>query len=370
MPLSDPPAEDLADLYDNAPCGYVSLSADTHIVKANRTFAAWLGTPDADHTGKPFLDFLGFGGRIAFETHIVPLLRMQGFAHEIAFDLLRADGVKLPVIASAAEKRDGEGRHLFTRLTLFQSVDRRLYERDLLEARIRAEAEAKSEHEIATLREQFLAVLGHDLRNPLAALAAGTSILQQRESLSERGRHIVSEMNASIARATELTDNLLDLARSRLGGGLPLARDADEPLTPMLEQVVSEIRAVAAGRDIHSQFAIAEPIDCDRSRVAQLTSNLLANAVTHGAPDTPIEVAAKTIEGRLLLTIANRGEQISPAAQAKLFEPFFRASVRQSQNGLGLGLFIVKEIAQAHGGEIAVSSTEECTRFTFSMPLA
>lgn len=363
------PVEDLADLYENAPCGYLSLSPDGRIVKLNRRLAGWLGWEAEDVVGKPIHDLLSFGGRIAFETHLAPLLRIQGFVNELALDLLQSDGLKLPVIANAAEKRDSEGRHLLTRITLFKAVDRRSFERGLMDARDRAQAAIAAEHETSMLREQFIAVLGHDLRNPLAALAAGVRMLSKREQLSDRGQLVIKEMGSSITRATALVTNLLDLARGRLGGGLPIKRDSSQPLAPVLEQVVSEMRAIAPDRQIVTDLAIAEPVDCDPNRIAQLASNLVANALTHGAPGVPVEVEARIADGDFHLTVSNGGVPIPPEARAQLFQPFFRGDMRPSQQGLGLGLFIVHEIAKAHGGSIDVTSDEELTRFTFTMPL-
>ena len=362
------PVEDLADLYENAPCGYISLTPDGRVVRLNGTLAGWLGRPAADLLDRPFNQVLSFGGRIAFDTHIAPLLRLQGYVGEIALDLLDAEGGKIPVIANAAEKRGAEGEHLLTRLTLFKAVDRRKYERSLVAARTRAEHEALAEHEISVLREQFIAVLGHDLRNPLAALAAGARMLE-REALSERGRIVIGEMGRSLARATALIDNVLDFARGRLGEGLTLDRDDREPLTPVLEQIVAEVRAIAPDRAILTDFAIAEPLDCDRARIGQLAGNLISNAVTHGAPGVPIEVKAHTRGDSFVFSVTNGGVPIPAEARAQLFQPFFRGAVRRSQHGLGLGLFIVSEIAKAHGGTMEVMSDETETRFVFSMPL-
>lgn len=364
------PTEDLEDLYENAPCGYLSISPEGRIVKVNRTLADWLGCSSDALVGRPFHDLLSFGGRIAFETHLAPLLRLQGFVHELALDLLLPDASKVPVIANAAEKRDSEGRHVFTRLTLFKAVDRRNYERGLLDARTRAEAATETEHETSMLREQFIAVLGHDLRNPLAALAAGAHMLSEREALSKRGEIVIKEMSASIARAGALVANLLDFARGRLGGGLTLTRDGTRPLTPFLEQVVSEMRAIAPDREILADFSNAEPVDCDPARIAQLASNLLSNAITHGDPHMPIRVEGRIEDDRFILSVSNGGVPIPAAARAQLFQPFFRGAVRRSQQGLGLGLFIVNEIAKAHAGSMKVESTDDQTRFTFSMPLA
>ena len=362
------PAEDFEDLFESAPCGYLSLLPDNRIAKVNQTLENWLGVARDALVDRSVHELLSFGGRIAFETHLAPLLRLQGHVHELALDLLQADGTKLPVIANAAEKRDADGKALFVRITLFKAVDRRAYERGLVEARERAETEVKAEHEESVLREQFMAVLGHDLRNPLSALAAGVRILGS-EDLTGRGELVVKEMSASIGRATALIEDVLDLARGRLGGGVSLTRNSDEPLTPVLEQVISEMRLIAPKRDLRANLTIDEPVDCDRGRMAQLASNLLANAVTHGAPEAPIELTAVTADGEFNLSVTNGGDPIPPAARAQLFQPFFRGTVRRSQQGLGLGLFIVNEIARAHGGTMEVESTETATRFTFSMPL-
>ena len=370
MPLSDEsPTEDLEDLYENAPCGYMSLSPGGQIVKANKTLSDWMGTTTEALIGIPFHAILTFGGRIAYETHLAPLLRLQGIVNELAFDLLRADGKKIPIIANAIERRDSNGRRLFTRITLFKAVERRSYERGLLEARSKAESAVTVSLETAALREQFIAVLGHDLRNPLSAMGAGLHMLKKTGSLSEDGLKIAGQMNGSLIRANALVANLLDFARGRLGGGLSLNRNAEQPLTPVLDQVVSEIRAIAPEREIMSHFDIAEPVNCDRGRIAQLASNLLSNAVTHGDAAVPIRIEALARDNHLTLSVANGGEPIAADAREQLFQPFFRGAVRKSQQGLGLGLFIVNEIATAHGGTMDVNSTPSETRFTFSMPL-
>ncbi len=364
-----PPVEDLEDLYETAPCGYVSIAPDGRIVKVNRTILEWLRWPAEELVGKSIHDILSIGARIAVETHLAPLLRMQGYVHEIALDILTADGEKIPTIANAAEKRDPLGAHLFTRLTIFKAVDRRTYERSLLEARAKAEAETKAQQENALVREQFIAVLGHDLRNPLAAFQAGVRMLKTREKLTDKGRQIFSEMDNSVSRAFALIDDVLDLARGQLGSGLIVDRNADAPLTPVLEQVTAEISLAAGEKSIVTDIAIEEPVFCDRGRLGQLVSNLLANAVTHGASNQPIRLEAATEGNWLRLAVANGGEAIPEEVQAHLFEPFFRGGVRPSRHGLGLGLFIASEIAKAHDGQLEVKSNSNETRFTFTMPI-
>ena len=153
-----PSKEDLEDLYENAPCGYVSVQPDGRIFKANATLASWTGFQAEGLQGKRLSDLLNIAGRIFFETHVAPLLRMQGFFNEFALDMLTAQGERLPVIANAVERRDAEGNLLFTRFTIFKAVDRRRYERELVQARAATEVLLKTEREIALLREQFIAV--------------------------------------------------------------------------------------------------------------------------------------------------------------------------------------------------------------------
>ncbi len=333
--MSEPPSEDFADLYETAPCGYLSLSAAGIIVKVNATLCEWLGYRPDEIVGQPIHVILGFGGRIAFETHLAPLLRMQGHVHEIALDLLNADGEKMPAIGNASEKRSADGHHLFTRLTLFRAVDRRSYERNLVGARQKAEAESKADREAISLRDQFIAVLGHDLRNPLAATAAGISLIAKREQLSERGKLILRDMGGSVERASRLVNDLLDLARGSLGGGFLVNRKLDELLAPMLEQVVNEARNIAPDHRIEADIQIFEPVCCDRERIGQLASNLLANAVTHGAADHPILLRAVTSDSTFTLSVSNSGEQIPDEILSHLFQPFFRGAARPSSKRSG-----------------------------------
>jgi sigma-B regulation protein RsbU (phosphoserine phosphatase) len=116
-------------------------------------------------------------------------------------------------------------------------------------------------------------------------------------------------------------------------------------------------------------MALDRPIRCDGARIAQLLSNLLANALMHGAAEAPIEVRASSRTGIFELSVANRGEPIPPDTMTRLFQPFFRAPGRSAHQGLGLGLYIASEIARAHGGTLSVESTPAATRFSFKMPV-
>jgi len=368
------PVEDLEDLYENAPCGYLSLGADGRIVKSNRTLSSWIGYEPELLVGKRLRELLNVSGQMFYETHFAPLLRMQGFFNEVALDLVRSDGSIVQVLANASERRDAAGAVMFTRLTLFQATDRRRYERDLVVAKEAAQAGQKlaegrllEEHEAAELREQFIAVLGHDLRNPLAAIDGGINILM-REPQSDKSLRVIGLMRGSVIRMSGLINNILDFARGRLGGGITLSI-SNEPLEATLAQVIAEIRSSYPERAIEMEMHLDQTISGDHSRLAQMFSNLLANAVTHGENGRPIRVAAAIVGNQLEVSIANSGKAIPAVVMDRLFQPFYRGNANSAVQGLGLGLYISAAIAEAHGGRLDVLSDSVETRFTFSMPL-
>jgi phosphoserine phosphatase RsbU/P len=360
--------DDFKDMFENAPCGYMTLQTNGRIERVNKTLLGWTGHTADQMTGQRFSDFLDMAGRIYYETHIAPLLRMQGFFNEFAIDMVSAAGEPLHMIANALEGRDASGKPLFTRLVLIKATDRRRYEYELLQAREMAKISLERERETSELREQFIAVLGHDLRNPLASISAGARILG-REAKTDREHQVVAMLQATVTRMAGLIDNVLDFARGRLGGGITLDRDASKPLEPVLHQVIDELRLSWPARQIEVEYAINVPVNCDRGRIGQLVSNIVGNALTHGAANEPVHVRAATEEGLFRLWVANRGQPISEAAIEKLFEPFFRGEVRKSGQGLGLGLYIASQIAKAHDGALTVTSTPDETRFTFVMPI-
>ncbi|HEY8611992.1 MAG TPA: GAF domain-containing sensor histidine kinase, partial [Roseomonas sp.] len=246
---------------------------------------------------------------------------------------------------------------------------------ELIASHLNADEELQSAREqlseqraLSELREQFIAVLGHDLRNPVASIASGLRLLQ-RSVQDEPGRNVLALMQSSVVRMGGLIGNLMDFARTRLGNGLELEISSERPLQPVLEHAIDELRAIHPGRVIEASFALAEPVAVDHARIAQMLSNLLGNALSHGAANAPVRVGATTQDGSFVLWVANAGPPIPPEARTGLFQPYMRGHGRHMPQGLGLGLYIVSEIARMHGGRIDLSSDAEETRFTFVMPL-
>jgi signal transduction histidine kinase len=301
----------------------------------------------------------------AYRNHPTPA--MYGFQSYISMPIVRADGSFFGTLCSIDPKPRAVSRpeivemfRLFAELIAFH-----LDSQDNIAA---TEAQLSKEREAAKLRDQFIAVLGHDLRNPLASIDAGAKLLR-KEPLGGRAPAILDLVERSVSRMAELIDNVLDLARGRLGGGLALERNAEAGLDGALEQVANELRSAWPGRTIATDFEIGAPVMADRSRIAQLLSNLVGNALSHGAPGQPVLIEAKTADGQFRLSVANRGEPISPETMELLFQPFVRGAGHGAKQGLGLGLYIASEIAKAHGGRLDAASSPEETRFTFVMPL-
>jgi signal transduction histidine kinase len=221
-------------------------------------------------------------------------------------------------------------------------------------------------HSTAELREQFIAVLGHDLRTPLASISLGAQTLAL-DDLSTDQRKLVDRIGSSARRMRGLVSSLLDLARAKMGPGIELALTEVADLAAPLRHVVAELETSHPGCEIRAAYRLEGPVRCDPDRVSQLLSNLLANALHHGTAGRPIEVDIALSRGALRMMVHNDGV-ISAKAYARLFQPYSRGS-NGSSKGLGLGLYIAREIARAHGGTLAVDSTEAAgTRFTFSLP--
>ncbi|MDB5121558.1 MAG: histidine kinase [Sphingobacteriales bacterium] len=237
-----------------------------------------------------------------------------------------------------------------------------------LEQLSQSEKKLEEERKNAELRDQFIAILGHDLRNPLGAVSTSAQFLA-RTPLPERSLRLVNIIQDSSYRMTGLIENILDFARGRLGGGITLNRKPDYSLEEVLNQVITELHILWPDRTIVTEFSLNDyPVDCDSKRIAQLFSNLLSNALTYGNTDAPVTVNALYTTEEFILSITNSSTKIPPTVMDRMFKPFSRGEVKPGQQGLGLGLYIASEIARAHGGTLDMASTDQETKFTLVIP--
>jgi signal transduction histidine kinase len=233
----------------------------------------------------------------------------------------------------------------------------------------RNETELRDARASSELREQFIAILGHDLRNPLQAVAA-TSALLERKYADPAIKGMAARITGSVNRMSRLIDDILDFARSRLGGGIGVSIDEGRDVDSALSQCVRELQDAHPDREIATDIKVTRVIRCDIARLQQVTSNLLGNALTHGAPDRPIAVVAYTDDSAFVLEVSNDGEPIPADSLPKIFEPFWRQSIGHHRQGLGLGLSICSQIVRAHRGSLSVTSSKELgTTFTVRLPL-
>ncbi|WP_428328800.1 GAF domain-containing sensor histidine kinase [Mucilaginibacter sp.] len=300
-----------------------------------------------------------------FFNHHTPA--MYGFQSYISIPIIRKDGSFFGTLCAIDPKPAHLNRveivemfNLFTELISFHL--------NAVEELAKTASILKEERKTAELREQFIAILGHDLLNPVAAVM-NVAQLMLRMPLDDRMTRLANIVQDSSYRMRALIENILDFARGRLGEGITLNCNDDEPIEKILNQVITELRVVWPDCIIETAFDLDAPVYGDGKRIAQLFSNLLGNAITHGEKNTPIIVNASSSDDAFKLSVTNFGSQIPAEAMSRLFQPFSRGEVKPGQQGLGLGLFIASEIATAHGGSLEVVSTAKETCFTFTMPV-
>lgn len=220
----------------------------------------------------------------------------------------------------------------------------------------------------AAFRERMLAVLAHDLRNPLSSIVALTRLFAGKAEVAPDVRRALVQMEQASSRMVELIGTLLDFSAARFGT-LPIVR-APLDLHRVASDVLDELRSAAPERALDLRVHGDTRGAWDASRMAQVVSNLVGNALTHGAQHAPVLVEIAGGDRGVTLHVTNTGPVIPPADIALLFEPFRRGSAAgQRSRGLGLGLYIVQEIVRSHDGQIRVeSSTERGTVFTVDLP--
>lgn len=210
--------------------------------------------------------------------------------------------------------------------------------------------------QVAKQREEFIGVLAHDLRNPVQAIRAGVDLLSMGELTASQQR-VLGHINDSSDRIAELIDVTLDFARGRLGTGIALKLESWSDLSGILAMACREAMRPYPQRSCEVDLQLPRTFRCDAARLCQLLANLVINAAIHGAPGQPIQVQGRSQGDGIQISVANQG--VIPAAQLdRLFEPFSRPQERRLDSGLGLGLYIASQIAKAHGGTLAVTSSD------------
>jgi signal transduction histidine kinase/CheY-like chemotaxis protein len=383
--------EDLEDLYENAPCGYLSLSPDGLIAKANMTLALWAGRPVEELIGSRFHDWLHIAGRMYFETHLLPLLHMQGFVHEVALDFVLTKGKPFPALVNLVERRDADNRLLFIRMTIFSAADRRRYEQELLAARAVAQTAAQ---EVRTLNEalqlriaeaeqarqrteqllrqaqkmeaigQLTGGIAHDFNNLIAGITGSLELLERR---LEQGRldslpRYVSAARGATKRAAALTHRLLSFSRRQELA--PVATDVNRIVSGVEEMIRRSVGAHIAVNVIGAGGLWTTMVD--RNQLENALLNLCINArdaMPNGGQIT-VETSNKWLDSQaaehrdlppgqyVALCVSDTGTGMTPEVLARAFDPFY--TTKPEGSGTGLGLAMVHAFARQAGGQVRI----------------
>jgi PAS domain S-box-containing protein len=283
---------------------------------------------------------------------------------------VRKDGSRFwaNVIISRMVERDGT-------LIGFAKVTRDLTERRTLEEeRIRRAALERAlveQKKTEELRELLVGVVGHDLRSPLASITMGTGMMLKRGKLEDVDSRTAARIARSADRMSKIISQLLDFTRARLGGGIPIDREAVD-LAELCAEVIAEQETAHPDRALRLDADMDANGLWDRERLGQVVSNLIGNAIRHGKPGAPVDVRLRAQGDAVCLEIHNEGPPIPADVLPAIFDPFRRGhgtAASHKSEGLGLGLFIVREMVKAHCGDISVQSTETGgTTFSVTLP--
>lgn len=385
--------DDTAELFtesffENAPCGLIVMAVDGTLLRCNQTFSDWLGYDKTSLQERSFDQLLTVSGRTFQLTHWGPLMNTQGSVAEVKLDLrhsdgsvlsmllngvrrVTSDGVRFHLALFATTERDRSERAVFLAM---QQAEKLLAEKISAEAALRrAQAELARAYEEAQHRalfaEQMVAVVSHDLKNPMTAIKMASQLLQQ-EAQSDRAHRLLASIGDSTDRAQRMIIDLLDFASVRMGQGISIRRRQVD-LLEVVDESVSELRVVFAKANIRHYSRGRGTFGVDPDRLQQIIGNLVANSVAYGDLQFPITLTTDLSQENVTLSVHNHGPAIDQAVVPALFEPMTRGTEHQdSIRSVGLGLFIVRQITQAHGGTIAMTSNAaNGTTFTIRLPV-
>ena len=266
--------ENAEDLYEHAPCGYVSTDPGGTILRLNQTLLDWLGYARSDLVRQRRLqDLFTAGGRIFHETHVAPLLRMQGSVRSIAVDIARANGSPLPVLLHSDLKRNAAGEPVLIRTTLFDASDRKEYERELVRARKKAEAADRA-------KSEFISTISHEIRTPLNAIM-GVAYLLAQTPLSTSQQKFVRTLRSSAENLLNLVNEVLDF--SKIESGKITLEERPVRLRALASEVVGSLQVKADEKgislDLEVEHGVPQEVLGDPVKITQILTNLLGNAI-------------------------------------------------------------------------------------------
>ena len=362
------------DLYDNAPIGYHSLDPNGIFRMINRTELDWLGYSREEVVGKlNIADLLTPESLETFHRNF-PVFRQQGWIKNLDFDLRRKDGSLLPVVVSATAIYDTEGQYLLSRSTVFDNTDRKKAQEALRQNRDALAGANLALEKALHARDEFMAAVSHELRTPLTGILGFTEVLhyQMYGELNPKQLDAVLEIETSGKRLLQLINNVLDY--TRLVSGRLHLQPGCYLLADICRSSLQTVQGKARAKAQQLDFSI-EPdnltMDVDLRRIQQIIGNLLDNAIKFTPQAGRIDLGVSLVGAQICLRISDTGIGIAAEDFPRLFEPFVQIDSRLAReyDGAGLGLALVKALAEQMGGGISVESTPgQGSIFTVMLP--
>jgi PAS domain S-box-containing protein len=351
---------------DSAPCGFISVADDGTMLEVNLTLASMLGYARAELLGWHLQKILPPGGRIFYQTHVFPLLKMHGVAEELYLALRTRDGRDIPTLMNAARReRDGA---LVTDCIFVRMLQRHEFEDQLLQARRLAE-------EAGAAKAKFLSMMSHDIRTPLTAIAgyAGLAAGGALGPLNEEQLSAMQGIRSACNDLLRLMNDILGFAQ------LDSGRITVHPVALRVRNIIDRaeslvrLRAEEAGLALRVESCDDVNVHADPERLQQVLLNLLTNAIKFTGPGGTIAVACEAAETSVRIRVRDTGIGIAHEQLERIFDPFVQLDpdVDVVHRGVGLGLSISRDLARAMGGELKADSTPgEGSVFTIELPPA
>lgn len=350
--------ETAEELYEHAPCGYLSYLPDGTIVKINQTLLDWTGFNRQEVLYvKKFQQLLSIGGKIFYETHYSPLLQMQGIVKEINYDILRKDCSLFPALINSIQIKDKSGNPLLFRTTVFDISDRKKYEIELLKAKKKAQEATKA-------KAQFLSTISHEIRTPMNAVLGMTSLLMEKSEGDQQQMELLKILNSSGQYLLNLVNDILDF--SKIESGKILLDEKVFHIRELLYSIIYSLGIKAEEKGITLKYFIDEKLPSlllgDPVKLTQILTNLIGNAIkfTHQGSVT-IELKTKEINDYIVnidFSVTDTGIGIAKEKQEQIFEEFSQGGyeINQQYGGTGLGLAISSKLLSIFGSDLKVNS--------------
>jgi PAS domain S-box-containing protein len=352
------------ELLENAPCGFLSVDDNGKIVVVNQTLLNLLGYERGELLDAPIEKLFSVAGRIFYQTHFFPLLKLQNKAEEIYLALRSKAGAEVPVLVNAFRRTKND--EIFNDCVFVPMRQRNLYEDEILRAKKEAEAATRA-------KDEFLSVVSHDLRTPLNAIIGWARMLENgKVTGTETIKHAIKVINRNAQTQLQLIDDILDFARIRSGKMRLEFRTID--LAKTIETALEAVAPSAEQKNIKLEIVSdkSEFIRGDETRLVQVLWNLLQNAVKFTPDGGAVKVSLRQVDSmNVEFSVSDTGSGISADFLPHVFESFEQADADKSKraSGLGLGLAISRHIVQQHGGTIRVESAGENLGATFTVML-